>query len=399
MTRRRVVLALVVLAAALIATFFPRGASRRGDDSAPVHRSDTPSSRTFTDRPSTIARSDVRDLEDAHELRITVEKPVVCAGEENLVTVRPGAEEISRVIVDGIPGMRVPVRGVAIGETRTLVTLVRPDGRTEQLEGPRFDVVACDDVAPQVVVERRSLANAPSGFAFRVRPLDRPIREVRWDFGDGSHEVRDATAAVHDYARRVQRSEHAYFLIRAEVTFDDGTRAEGRVSLELPNLAARIRRAGGVLIEGHRPERFPSERDDGTVRADFVLFHHEGESVALESVLVTTRYDDGTEQEEELPASALGFAELPAGEERVVSLSIDDRTIAQRTWQVRGRLGTSPAQGTLTLMRPLAPTEEDATPVPESLARRIRRARALLGKDVVSLTELRELHEAGVLDG
>jgi hypothetical protein len=183
------------------------------------------------------------------------------------------------------------------------------------------------------------------------------------------------------------------------VTFDDGTRAIGRLPLEIPNLAARIRRAGGVLVEATRPERFPREREDGSVRAEFVLFHHEAEAVALESVEVTTRYVDGTEHTEELPAAAsLGITELPPGEERVVQVALE-RGVEQRSWRVRGQLGARPAQGMLTLLRPLAPTADVATPVPEALARRIRRAQELLGKEVVTLTELRELHEAGRLDG
>ncbi|MDF2697678.1 MAG: hypothetical protein K0S65_6061, partial [Labilithrix sp.] len=185
---------------------------------------------------------------------VKVEKPVVCEGEENLITVRlrDGAgDHAQRVLVGSVPGVRVPLRRwlSASGSVEPAeVVAFGASGATYMAAVPPYEVRRCKD-EPQWLVEARPLPNAIDTFELRVRSVappggeqDKTLRSVRWDYGDGQQDRGASLTTTHSFARREQSNAYSYMLVEAEIEQADGRRARARTSLELVNLAAQSRR-------------------------------------------------------------------------------------------------------------------------------------------------------------
>lgn len=328
------------------------------------------------------------------EATITVASQKVCAGEENLIRVTPGRAGASRVIIDGTPGMAVPVRRQHPGpDQKVAVTLVEDDGTVRQLMAPPFAVVECDGVVVPLRIEQHAVRNAPGTVAYRLRSLDPAapaITWIDWDFGDNTTADGEASAVDHDYSRRPQPSAYSYFLVTAEVAFADGQSATVRTAVELPNLAARFRKLGVAYIQTQRTPRFPRPQADGSVHSTVTLWHHESTPLALTEVVITSQHADGHITRETVPAADLvGTDALDVGSELTFAIALEPGDVTERSYRILGESGDLRAEGRVSLLRPAVPTAENSTPVSTEMASRILHAREVLGKQVVTLREIR----------
>ena len=214
---------------------------------------------------------------------ISVEKPSVCNGEENLVTVR--AHTTNRTdanlhyVIDGQPGQSVPVTlwRSDDGPGKHVISVFGRGNVMTTVPMPEYEVRDC--VLPRVAVVTKGVrANTWAEYDFHVsiatpRTWNRskagswkPFEPASylWSFGDGESVATTAPTAQHSYEGRAQDTYYSYFLVSVEVHGKDGDVVEGRTSLALVNPAFEALQAKGVvaLFISLQP-RFPEVGPDG----------------------------------------------------------------------------------------------------------------------------------------
>jgi PKD domain len=360
---------------------------------------------------------------------VTVEKPAVCSGEDNLVTVRAhtanGTDEFLHYVVDGAMGSSVPLR-LLLGEDGRVEGqhVISVFGRTNvavTVPVPAYEVKDCQP-ARVVVIEPRVAANTWSDFDFlaKVVTLPPPGPGVRsegsrgaftpvsysWSFGDGDAATTSGPAVSHDYERRAQDSLYSYFPVRVDVRDAGGEVLTGRTTLPLINQAFEAFAQKGIvqLLIALAP-RFPELGPDGRVVQNVRLWHTRSEPVTIDAVTLT-RYFEGASGETRPQAldvaALLGATTVPPGKDGITtSVTLDtitDPGVFSSTYRLSGHSADGhPVMGSFSVMRPPArPTADNSQAVIDPMLKaRIVAARQMLGKDTVNDEELWQLERQG----
>jgi len=361
---------------------------------------------------------------------IRVEKPEVCEGEENLVTVRAHTPDGNDAFLHYQIG---PTRGRAValhsfidnrGEpTHHRVAVFSKNNAASWADVPAYRVKRCDTL-PVAVLEYRLLPNAWADFELtgKVMPAvpsraagadPRPFRprRYRWTFDDGAPVVEgDSPRVEHSFAGRPQETLFSSMLVRLDVIAEDGRIATARQSLELLNSsfeAFATKRIVQLMVE--LDPRFPVMSDSGLVEQGVRLWHAWQQPVEISRLTLVRRHvgDGGVANREYPPvASVLGGAtSVPPGRGLDLHLVLDTRrepdTISL-DYFLEGRTPEGyPVRGSFSLMRPPAPpTREHHAPVRDPLlVAKIQRARELLRRDLVTDEDLWTLERDGRFEG
>jgi len=360
---------------------------------------------------------------------ITVEKPEVCSGEENLITVRAhtenGTDPYLHYVINGEMGSSFPVRlwrdqnGV-VGE-HTITVFGRGNVATT-VPLPRYTVKDCEE-SQMVAIETRLRPNTNSEFQFlakttaprtRVRPgqkePDPPPRPFAatsylWSFGDGQTQTSEVPVIEHSYEDRPQKAHYSYFAIEVTLRAQDGSTKSGRTTLSIinPSFEALSQKNVVTLLIALTP-RFPELSDDGTVTQQVRLWHHNDAPVTIERALKTKYLVGGAgESEPEVVdvADLLGATRVPTGRGLTTQVVLDthaEPNVFSITYRVEGHSQDGyPVVGSFSVMRPPPrPTAANSAPVDDPLLKaKIIAARAILQRDVVSQEDLWRLEREG----
>lgn len=349
---------------------------------------------------------------------IDVEKPSVCAGEENLVRVRAhgadGDGPYLRYAIGAHNGDAVPLRvwddGVANHDWPKVYVYGR-DGAVTMADVPRFKVRACTEHA-RVAIEQHAVANAWGEYRFVAKlPLvahdgAHPIREFVWELGDGTRQTTRGPSVSHSYARRKQETLVSSFVVSVRVLREGADALAGRTALELHNEAFRALHVEGVaMIMPSFTPRIPTPDGAGVVRQTVQLTVAGETPVAVRRVTISELSDDGTlgEPVDVDPVTAFGARMIEPGPGLSFLVSFDPhahRDALALHYTVQGVTSEGvPAYGSFSVMRPtprLAPDRGEAI-VDPALAQKIQRAQEVLGKSEITESELARLDEDGSL--
>jgi hypothetical protein len=353
---------------------------------------------------------------------ISVEKSHVCAGEENLVTVRAHTpdgldDSFLRVSVGSSVGFQVPVvvnpsperserpRVYVAGRDGTLVDAPLPDYKVDDCKVPR-----------RVIMRMRIMPNTEDEVELYAQVLGVGTREPfvakswRWTFGDGTTTTTSTPIATHDYGRRPQDALESHFLVTATAVGENGETVTGRHPVALLNNAfENLATKGVVLIRTALTPRFAELDADGMVRQRVAVWHHHQQAVRVTRV-VRTRYVDNNHAlpDEPVPAeSVLGAAALSAGSKLEIAATLDTRRdprVVYETYAIEGISGDGrPAFGQFSIMvpprHPDSPDKMDDAVVDRVLAAKIVRAQKMLGRRFVTDEDLFRLEREGAFAG
>lgn len=347
---------------------------------------------------------------------IVLEKQEVCAGEENLITVRAhtprGADDAYlHYAVAGETGVAVPF--VAYqgydSEPAPIAVAFGRDNVSSAREVPRFRVKACKQPR-QVLLSFRGIPNDPDGIELlaRVRNFGatRPFKPVtyRWSFGDGTSEETRSNLVEHGYAGRSQDTLVSHFLVRCEVTGEDGEKVVGRRSVPLWNSSfENLRYKGVVLLHASLSPRFPVLSPTGVVEQRVRLWHARPGPVRITRVQVLRNRASTIEREEARPERLWGKSEIAPGAGLEVALRLDTRAtpdLHSIDYEIEGQSDEGhPARGRFSIMRPSPdPTRASSAPVNDPvMVAKILRARELLKQEFVTDEDLWRLEREGKL--
>jgi hypothetical protein len=359
------------------------------------------------------------------------EKPEVCSGEENLITVRAhtvnGTDAFLHYLVDGQMGSSVPLR-LWLGEDGEVKGqhFVRVFGRTNTpvtVPLPSYKVLDCQP-RRMVAIEQRLRSNSWSDFDFVARVITLPATGARthavgsaeplvpasyvWSFGDGEGATTPTALTSHDYEGRRQDSLYSYFTVRVEIRGKTGEPLIGRTSLSLMNSAFEsFAQKGVVALLISLDPRFPELDSDGRVTQHVRLWHNRPDPVTLERATVVRFFETGAGQTKPEPidvTSLLGTSTIPPGKEGITTTvildTVADPGVFSATYHLAGKSQDGhPAMGSFSVMRPPArPTAENSRPIADpALKAKIVAARQILGKDVVTDEDIWQLEREGML--
>jgi hypothetical protein len=366
---------------------------------------------------------------------VIVEKPEVCAGEENLITVRAhttnGTNEFLHYVIDGKQGQSVPMtlwRGDHdVQGTHTITVFGRGNSSTTT-PLPTYTV---DDCRPTYIaaIENRVRANSWADFDFAaklvgiqrgatdadrkrgaqaIEPPAHPykVSSYVWNFGDGQTATTFAPYIDHSYEGRTQDSLYSYFIVSVEINGTKGEKTTGRMSLSLINPAFEsLKEKGIVEILVSLDPRFPELGSDGRVTQHVKLWHTRPGPVTVERMTMTKYYIEATGESAPVevdPSSVLGSVVIPAGKDGITTTIYLDVAAEPETFaKTYAILGTSsegfPASGSFSVMKPPAkPSADSGTAIVDPLMKqKIMLARQMLGKDVVDDEDLWALERQG----
>ncbi|HEX5061648.1 MAG TPA: hypothetical protein VFV99_19915 [Kofleriaceae bacterium] len=383
-------------------------------------------SRRITARPAMEAIHD-KDDADATPIvidEITVEKREICAGEENLVTVRAHAarEEDApelQIIIDGTPGSQVALRPTSyLGPDGTAprVTAHLGDERRVSAEIPPFEVRDCH---PERIldVRHRAVPNAPGRVELWANVVQhgpgeqfKPVR-YRWELSDGTREETTTPIFEKSFRGRRQDALFTHVLVTCIAESADGQTLMGRTNIELFNQAYEIlARKGTVLLEVDHPQ-FPELDEKGIVNWPIRVWHHHNAPVTITAIRRIRVSRDGAlgagggrEQIDQVPVeSVLGTNRIPSGwiDAKVTLDTHADPDVAYVLYEMTGRTDDGyPAGGGFSVMRPTElPTREKHVQVADvQLMAKIIAAQKILGKQYVTDEDIWRLEREGKLD-
>ncbi|WP_437538884.1 hypothetical protein WME79_22615 [Sorangium sp. So ce726] len=411
----------VLLAAALWVLVWSIRAPKTPEPVRAAPRASAPEAPPSARRAASAVTASTRaPAEDPAPLidEIEVEKPEVCAGEENLITVRShttnGTDEYLHSVIGTRTGSRVPLRIWPEMDGSYEMPTISVFGRNNavtQIEVPRYKVNACK---PEriVVITHRLLPSTPGEFELTAQIVDvglkdnpdaRPFKPASyaWVFDDGGSEKTKAPFVTHSYERRPQTALVSEFLIRVEVQGEAGEKLTGRALLQIPNMMFQdLAERGIVTIAATPTPRFPRQDGDGVVRQTFRLWHHSDAPVRIDAV-TAVRHHAGASSASPHEKASLGLVEIPPGQGVDVEVRLDtvrEPDVFTITYILEGETAEGhAARGTFSLMKPPpAPTKESSTPVTEPvLLAKIKRARALLAQEFVTDEDIWRLEREG----
>lgn len=391
--------------------------ARRGDSSAiratRAHVGPMPALVTAATDPAVVIDS------------VEVEKQRVCAGEENLITVRAHAVDPAdapelRIFIDGQPGTRVALRPDAYLKpdgSPPKVTALLDDHRQVSVEIPRFDVVESCRPARTLIVQSRAVPNLEDTWELWAHVVERsehgaPIasafRPVRyhWQFDAGGSVDSESPIITRSFRDRPQTSLVSEVLITCTAHAPDGTTLVARHLLQFHNLAYEtLARKGTIRLQVDHAQ-FPEPNERGVVVWPVRIWHHYDAPVMI-SELWAVRVDrsNRTLREERVDIKrVLGTARVPpTGIDATVQLDTRaEPDVAYVMYRVIGRADDGvPAAGGFSVMRPTdPPTREHHVPVNDpQLVAKIVTAQRILGRSSVTDEDLWRLEREGKLDG
>jgi hypothetical protein len=345
---------------------------------------------------------------------VTVEKPEVCEGEENLVTVKahtPNGDDANlHYLVGTQMGPMVPLR---LPRDPLAWPQIVVFGRTQSasIPVPAYRIRSCPDSA-KLLVEPHLRPNRWGEYDFEARIVSPstarkpfvPVR-YRWSFGDGATGATTVPLAAHNYEMRSQETLFSSYLIEVEANDDQGQKVVGRASLSLDNPAFEtLRDKHFVQLLFSINPRYPELSSDGTVRQSVRAWHARGDHTVEITKVTRVRHKlDGTDERRDEDPSLLGSSSIPSmpGIEGSVALDLrgDSETFSV-DYSMEGTTDDGlPAYGKFSIMRPLPrPTREANRPVRDPvLLAKIRAARRILGQDYVSDEDILRLDREGKL--
>jgi hypothetical protein len=359
---------------------------------------------------------------------IEVEKPEVCVGEENLVTVHAHTEDQEEngylhFRGPAAQGQFIVVRGAKSDQGTVATQTIGVFGRDNIATWGEasFRVKDCT-VRYKLIVRQSLLANtaAEIELSARVIPLGVPTPFVavryEWDFGDGAEVVTTEPRARHDFAERLRDQLFQSFLVTVTAVDADGEQVVGRHGIELASHYFHNREVAGVvtLMERMVP-RIPEVDDRGVVTESYRLWHYDAEPIRVTALW--RRQIPFSDMNAERPSQS---GPVTAGEERVdaasilgttlippsgiqFNLKLDTKTssIGAIFYRIDGVTSSGmPVIGTFALMRPPElPTLAHHIAVEDPLvSQKIARAMALTGKTYISLDDLNLLQIEGKFD-
>jgi hypothetical protein len=428
MRRRRTTAVLALLAALVVYALWSERKSATKVAPVAVERVELSPSGQRPDTPNATPSSPSAAAEPAPVIdEIVVEKPEVCEGEENLVTVRAhttnGTDALLHYAIDGRRGSSVPVQLVKEGNRIAGKHLIQVFGRNNVVTTVPLPEYQVRDCQPTYVafIESGLRSNSSDVYDFVARVVPSSIRsdsargrpaapfvgtEYRWSFGDGESATTDVPAVSHDYGGRPQETKFSEMLVRVEVRSKDGDHVAGRKSLYLVNTAfeALAERRRIQLVLSLDP-RFPELDDRGRVVQHARLRHIARQPVRIDEVTMTKYFARGKGRS--APQSAgvadvLGTTTIPAGKEGITATvvldTVADPDVFAVTYALSGRAaGGEQVMGSFSVMRPPPrPNAENSTLVTDPLLQaKILAAQGILGKDVVSADDLVRLERLG----
>jgi hypothetical protein len=367
---------------------------------------------------------------------IVLEKKEVCAGEENLVTVKShttnGTDPFLHTLIDGHQGSSFPVtlwrddNGAVLGNHS--VTVFGRGNVATTVPLPMYEVKDC---RPTYIAElvQRVRSNTWSDFEFNARvvgipraptdadrqrgapppPVPKPFKAVSWswDFGDGSSTTTLTPIVEHDYEGRAQTSLYSYYVVGVTIRGAKGEVATGRSTLSLINPAFEaLAEKGIVALMISLDPRFPEIGTDGKVTQKVRLWHTSPQAVTIEHAMVTRYYKQAAGQtppSEVDVASVLGTTIIPSGKDGITTTVVLDPQsedeVFSKTWDLKGVSADDlPVLGSFSVMLPPAKPGPDAgsTVFDPLLKQKIILAREILGKDVVNDEDLWRLQREGM---
>jgi hypothetical protein len=359
---------------------------------------------------------------------IVLEKTEVCAGEENLVTVKAhtvnGTDGWLHPSLDGQAGASVPITLWLDDDGKVVGThFVSVFGRGNTLTSvplPSYRVKNCQ---PYRVVHVRATLE-PNTFGLfdlqaSIVSLPSPGRGVTsvgprqltpvsyaWSFGDGETATTREPFASHDYGGRPQTAEFSSFVVRVDVRGSEGDVLTGRTALTLPNDGYRdLAQKGVVGLMISVDPRFPRLDDSGRVVQKVRLWHIMPAPITIERATKTVYYRRGVGQSppnEVAVESVLGTTTIPPGREGIVTTAVLDTTAEPDTFSITYDLTGKAADGHPVmgafsiLVPPPKPTAQNSRAVNDPLLKaKILAARRILGQDVVNGEDLKQLERRG----
>lgn len=366
---------------------------------------------------------------------ITLEKKEVCAGEENLVTVKAhtvdGTDPFLHTLIDGHMGTSFPVTlwkdddGNVMGDHT--ITVFGKNNVATTVKLPQYEVKDC---RPTYIAEirQRVRANTWAAFDFQARVVGvmpavteqdkqrgAPARQAAkpftpvsytWTFGDGDTATTLTPVVDHDYEGRTQDTLYSYYVIGVSARGPKGETATGRITLALINPAFEaLAQKGVVALMISLDPRFPELGPDGKVTQKVRIWHTRPAPVTIERAILTKYYVGAAGQTapQDVGVEALlGSKTIPAGKEGLTTtVTLDpsaEEEIFTKTWALTGTSSEGyPVSGSFSVMLPPPRPGPDAgtTIYDPLLKQKIQLAQKLLDKDTVSDDDLWRLEREG----
>jgi hypothetical protein len=366
---------------------------------------------------------------------ILLEKSEVCAGEENLVTVKAhttnGTDPALHYVIDGHMGQAYPVtlwkndRGDVVGE-HTITVFGRNNVATT-VPLPQYEVKDCRPTyLAAVTTAVRSNTWADFDFTARIvgvpppptaadrqrgaapPVVPKPFKGVSytWSFGDGETVTTLTPVVEHNYEGREQKTEYSYFVIGVTIRGSKGETVTGRTTLALQNPSYEaLAQKGIVALLISLDPRFPELGSDGKVTQHVRIWHNQPQGVTIEHAALTKYFKQAageTKPEEVDVNSVLGTTVIPAGKEGItVTVTLDPQSeeeVFTKTWALTGRSAEGyPVLGSFSVMLPPARPAPDAGSrvFDPLLQQKIMAAKEILGKDIVDDEDIWRLEREG----
>ena len=431
--RRRAAVAVAVLLAVMVAAlwFGRRTATARGSHPTvePTEALEPAAAAPLAKRTSVVTTTAPRNDEPAPVIDdIVLEKAEVCSGEENLVSTKAhtvnGTDPWLHYSTDGYAGPSIPVtlwldpEGNVVGNHSVSVF-----GRMNAMTAvplPSYKVKPCQPVRVVHITAsvesnsfgvfdiEASIVNlpAPPRNVMSVGPTSFTPVSYLFSFGDGETATTKRPFATHDYGGRLQSSNFASFVVRADVRSTDGDVLTGRSALTISNPGYRdLSQKGIVGLMVSLSPRFPQLDADGRVVQKVRLWHIMPEPVVIEHATMTQYYRGAvgqTPRTEVDVAGLLGTTTIPPGKNGIeIAASIDaaaEPEVFCVTYNLTGKSADGlPVMGAFSVMRPPPkPTAENSKLVTDPfLKAEIVAARHILGKDIVNLEDIKQLNRQG----
>jgi hypothetical protein len=353
---------------------------------------------------------------------ITVEKPEVCSGEENLVSIRAhtvdGTDDHLHYTVGSEGGQRIPVRVWKNKDGSYELPQVSVFGRDNVATHaplPAFKVKDCEPLR-NALVRSRMLTNTIGEYEFQVRIVDvaaqklpdaKPFQVVRyeWSWGDGTSETTQSPVVTHRFPGQELEKMYHQYLVSVDAVAANGERVKGRLGLQILNSAyENFVYRGVVTVLGEGTPRFPVLGEDGMVRQTFRLFHYAKGPVRIDKVTAVRSLmfsPSEPPRDEASETNELGVSLIPSGPGVEVQVKLDLRAwpdMAMITYELEGTSTEGhPVRGSFSVMRPPAPpTREKHVPVTDPvLISKIKRAQELLKQQFVTEEDLIRLEAEG----
>jgi hypothetical protein len=342
--------------------------------------------------------------------KVHLEKETVCSGDDFEVKVdaRDPDGRDKDLIFKVAEKVGNPVILKYYGEgTQDIVVTVR-DYKRIDTKTVSVNIVKCPD-RPLVYLKAAPHPMRPEEGEFEVIKLEGFSGKTRfsWDFGDGTTKKTDTGYATHNYFARDQKRFHSTFTIKVTVTDEKNTSATARATIDFPNVQWISSQMGAATIPMVY-NRFPVKKD-GAYTVDVNMKNIHNESLSLGDAEVEYVSCDGERPSETRAYGAgalLSQTSIARNAVANATLTLAGGMMPKSTCNVTIKLKGSTQSGTsvnATMYLTIPVSNEDlkykkhqVIDDPE-LDRKVQKAKKLLGKDFVTVDELRTLEKEGKL--